>query len=153
MERVEDFFKEPAPEKLELLRKGELIETGEKLELGVKRSMRKNEIIRIVTEYMMEEHILGEEALDDLPTESTDMSAAQIELENVRIQAKLELEKVWIEQETRLRQLSIARTTQGDNNGEFDITKQVRLVPKFAEANIDEYFVHFERTALNIEWP
>ena len=40
MERVEDFLKEPAPEKLELLRKGELIEIGEKLELDVKGSMK-----------------------------------------------------------------------------------------------------------------
>ena len=56
---VEDFLKQRAPEKLELLRKGELIEIGEKLELDVKRSMRKNEMIRIITEYMMDEHIFG----------------------------------------------------------------------------------------------
>ena len=43
--------------------------------------MRKNEIIRIVTEHMIDEHIFGKEALDDLPTESTDMSAVQTELE------------------------------------------------------------------------
>ena len=109
------------------MRKGELIEIGEKLELGVKRSMWKNEIIRIFTEHMLDEHNFQKEALDDLRIESTDMSAAQIELEKVRMQVKLELEKVRIELETRLRQLSIARTTQGDNNGEFDITKQVRL--------------------------
>ena len=30
---------------------------------------------------------------------------------------------------------------------------QAQLVPQFAEANIDEYFAHFEKTALNMEWP
>ena len=44
MEWVEGFLKEPVPEKLELLSKGELTEIGEKLEFGVKRSMRKNEM-------------------------------------------------------------------------------------------------------------
>ena len=97
MEGVENFLKKPAPERLELLRKEELIEIEEKLELGVKRSIRKKEITRIVTEHMIDEHVLGEEALDDLPIESTDMSAVQIELEKVRIQAKLELEKARIE--------------------------------------------------------
>ena len=78
MEGVEDFLKEPVLEKVELLRKGELIEIGEKLELSIKRS---NEIIRIITEHMIEEHIFGEEALDDLPIESTDVSAVQNEPE------------------------------------------------------------------------
>ena len=81
------------------------------------------------------------------------MSAAQIGLEKVRIQAKLELEKALIKQETRLRELSITRTIQGDNNRDFDIFKQVQLVPKFTEANIDEYFTYFKRIALNMEWP
>ena len=81
MKGVEDFLKESARKKLELLRKGELIEIGEKLELGVKRSMRKNKIIKIVSEHTIDKHIFEEEALDDLPIESTDMSAMQIELE------------------------------------------------------------------------
>ena len=101
--------------------------------------MRKHEIIRIVTAHMIDEHGFGEEALDDLPIESTDMSAAQTELEKVRIQAKLELEKTWIGQETRIRELIIARTIQGDNDSEFVIIKQIPLVLKFAGANIDEY--------------
>ena len=29
----------------------------------------------------------------------------------------------------------------------------MRLVPKFEEANVDGYFTHFERTALNLGWP
>ena len=153
MDGVEDFLKKPAPEKLELSRKGELIEIGQNLKLGIKRSTRKNEMIRIITEHIIDEHIFGEEMLNDLPVESTDMSVEQIELENVRIQAKLELEKARIMQGTRLRELSIMRTTKGDNNREFDITKQVGLILKFAVANIDEYFAHFERTALNMEWP
>ena len=35
----------------------------------------------------------------------------------------------------------------------FEVTKQARLVPKFEETNLDGYFAHFERTALNLGWP
>ena len=77
---------------------------------------------------MRDEPILGEGALDELPIEWPDMSVAQIELEKVKIQAKLELEKAQIEQDIWLRELSFARNIQGDNNREVDIIKQVRLV-------------------------
>ena len=45
------------------------------------------------------------------------------------------------------------RTRQRDEYFAFDITKQVRLVPKFVEENAGEYFAHFERTAINLGWP
>ena len=56
--------------------------------------MKKNEIIRIVMEDMIDEYVFEEEALDDLPIGSTDMSTTQIKQEKVRIQAELELEKL-----------------------------------------------------------
>ena len=64
------------------------------------------------------------------------MSEAQIELEKAKIQAKLRSSK-----------------KSGSGTRSFDITKQVQLVPRFTEDSIDEYFAHFERTAVNIKWP
>ena len=40
-----------------------------------------------------------------------------------------------------------------ESHDSFEVTKQARLVPKFEEANVDGYFAHFERTALNLGWP
>ena len=85
------------------------------------------------------------------------MTPEQIELEKVRIQARMELERNGIEleiakiqQETRLREVDLARRGREGSHDSFEMTKQARLVPKFEEANVDEYFAHFERTALNL---
>ena len=88
------------------------------------------------------------------------MTPEQIELKKARIQAQMEfernkmkLEKIRIEQETRLRGVDLARSGRGGRHDSFGVAKQARLVPKFEEANVDEYFAHFERTALNHGWP
>lgn len=45
------------------------------------------------------------------------------------------------------------RNERRESHEAFDVAKQVRLVPKFDKANIDEYFAHFEQTAQNLGWP
>ena len=88
------------------------------------------------------------------------MTPEQIELVKIKIQAQMELErnrmvleKARIEQEMGLREVDLARRGHEGSHDSFEVTKQARLVPKFEEANVDEYFVHFERTALNLGWP
>ena len=39
------------------------------------------------------------------------------------------------------------------SRNEFDLSKQVRLVPPFNEAEIDMYFQHFEKVADSLKWP
>ena len=88
------------------------------------------------------------------------MTPEEIELEKIKIQAqmelqrnKMELEKIKIQQETRLREVDLAIRGRKESHDSFEVTKQVRLVPKFEEANVNQYFAHFERTALNLGWP
>ena len=38
-------------------------------------------------------------------------------------------------------------------HSEFDIAKNIRLVPPFNERDVDCYFVHFERVATSLFWP
>ena len=35
----------------------------------------------------------------------------------------------------------------------FNVTKHIRLVPHFKEKEVDQYFLHFEKVAQNLEWP
>ena len=35
----------------------------------------------------------------------------------------------------------------------FDATKNIRLVPKFEEKEVDKYFLHFEKIANSLKWP
>ena len=115
--------------------------------------MRKEKLVRIISEHMVDEQIFGAEILDRLPAESTNLTAEQIELEKYKLQTRLELEKAKMEQEIRLREIRLTEIRQEPDRKGFDLAKQVRLVPKFVEANIDEYFPHFEITATNMKWP
>ena len=160
MDKIENFLKEPSMEKLERLRKSEIMKIGEKLELNVENSMRKHELVRKIAEHMVDENVFVEAVLEDLPKEIIRMTPEQIELEKIKIQAqmelqrnKMELEKAKIEQETRLREVDLAIRGREGSRDSFEVTKQARLVPKFEEANVDGYFAHFERTALNLGWP
>ena len=160
MDKIENFLKEPSMEKLERLRKREIIKIGEKLELNVENSMRKHELVREIARHMVDENVFEEAVLEELPTEMIRMTPEQIELEKIKIQAqmelqrnKMELEKVKIQQETRLREVDLAIRGRKGSHDSFEVTKQARLVPKFEEANVDGYFAHFERTALNLGWP
>ena len=160
MDKIENFLKEPSMEKLERLRKSEIIKIGEKLELNVENSMRKHELVIKIARHMVDENVFEEAVLEELPTEMIRMTPEQIELEKIKIQAqmelqrnKMELEKVKIQQETRLREVDLAIRGRKESHDSFEVTKQARLVPKFEEANVDGYFAHFERTALNLGWP
>ena len=160
MDKIENFLKEPSMEKLERLRKSEIVKIGEKLELNVQNTMRKHELVRKIAEHMVDENMFEEAALEELPTGIIRMTPDQIELEKIRIQAqmelqrnKMELEKAKIQQETRLREVDLAISRREGSHDSFEVTKQARLVPKFEEANVNEYFAHFERTALNLGWP
>ena len=147
-------------EKLERLRKSEIIKIGEKLELNVQNSMRKHELVREIARHMVDENVFEEAVLEELPTEMIRMTPEEIELEKIKIQAqmelqrnKMELEKIKIQQETRLREVDLTIRGRKESHDSFEVTKQARLVPKFEEANVDGYFAHFERTALNLGWP
>ena len=160
MDKIENFLKAPSMEKLERLRKSEIMKTGEKLELNVENSMRKHELVRKIAEHMVDENVFEEAALEELPTEVMRMTPEQIELEKIKIQVqmelqrnKMELEKAKIHQEMSLLEVDLAISRREGSHYSFEVTKQARLVPKFEEANVDGYFAHFERTALNLGWP
>ena len=121
--------------------------------------MRKHELVRKIAEHMVDENVFKEAVLEELPTEILRMTPEQIELEKIKIQAqmelqrnKMELEKAKIQQEMRLRGVDLAIRGHEGSHDSFEVTKQARLVPKFEDANVDEYFSHFERTALNLRW-
>ena len=60
------------------------------------------------------------------------------------IEAKLKIEKDKLE-----KQGSSNSSTQSG----FDATKNIRLVPKFEEKEVDKYFLHFEKIANSLKWP
>lgn len=115
------------------------MEIGRKLELEIRGSVRKRvimeKIVESITIYLKRKH--WKTSL----REEENMSVTQKELEKAKILARTEIEKAKIEQETRLREMEIRRSNEEDR---FEITKQVNLVPKFAEREVEEYLEHLK---------
>ena len=40
-----------------------------------------------------------------------------------------------------------------EHRHQFDVSKHIRLVPKFSDRNVDKYFLQFEKVAENLNWP
>ena len=45
------------------------------------------------------------------------------------------------------------RSSGASTHSGFDATKNIRLVPKFEEKEVDKYFLHFEKIAESLKWP
>ena len=76
--------------------------------------------------------MFDETILEELPREIAKMTPEQVELAKARIQARvelernrMELEKARIEQETRLREIDLARSGRGGSHDSFEVAKQV----------------------------
>ena len=46
-----------------------------------------------------------------------------------------------------------ATTVAPETNTSFNVGKHVKFVPVFREAEVDKYFLHFEKVAKSLKWP
>ena len=60
------------------------------------------------------------------------------------IEAKVQMEKDKLEKQG---------SSGASSHSGFDATKNIRLVPKFEEKDVDKYFLHFEKIAESLNWP
>ena len=80
---------------------------------------------------------------------------ARLQMEKEKFELGKELKqkeldaKIKHEQEKLEKQDSSGASTHSG----FDATKNIRLVPKFEEKEVDKYFLHFEKIAENLKWP
>ena len=68
----------------------------------------------------------------------------------------LELEKQRMAHELEMKKLeagvpNLPRSNHDSNA--FDVAKYIKLVPPFQEKEVDKYFLHFEKIAVNFKWP
>ena len=53
----------------------------------------------------------------------------------------------------QLEQDKLDKHGSSTSSSQFDATKNIRLVPKFEEKEVDKYFLHFEKIANSLKWP
>ena len=76
------------------------------------------------------------------------------QLEREKEERQLEREK--LEFQIKMRELEVRERVnqiESRKSSHFDVTKNIRLVPPFQEKEVDKYFLHFEKVAVNLKWP
>lgn len=106
---VESFLREPFLDQQNKLRKYGMLEIGKHLEIGIRKAMRKASLVRVIVEHMVDDDISEEEILNQLPADVREMTLAEMELVEAKIEVRTELETARIEQEIRFREIAISR--------------------------------------------
>lgn len=96
--------------------------------------------------------------LKEMELESQKMALKKDELMHVLEMKRLEEEIKRAEEETkraeiRLREKELDASRVSSREREFDMSKNICLVPPFSEKDVDKYFTVFERVALSLKWP
>lgn len=82
----------------------------------------------------------------------------QERLEEKERQQRLEKEKMELQHELEMKKLKVQLKLGSDpcvekSSAKFDVTKHIKFVPPFQQADVDKYFLHFEKVAGNLKWP
>ena len=158
---VETFVANPTLEGLNYLRKTELIEAAKHIGVQVCVTSRKAVIREKVLQGLYANEILKEAAvLDAEPSvvyadsgskcKDAKSVEAELRLKELELQGKkmdLEMKNI----EMKMKPLEFGTCTNKPQV--FDVSRNVKLVPKFSEDKVDEFFHHFEKLASSLEWP
>ena len=159
---VTDFENEPSVAKLDCLKKSDLLQTCKHYNIDVKSSMKKAEIRNIALEYFIDENVLPEsdrEKLEKKPKD-TDLEIKKIEyecqlmkLKEKEIEAKMKEDEFAAQLKLKAMDLEKLKNMEKHPTHEFDVSRNIRLVPPFKDTDIDKYFLHFEKVADSLKWP
>lgn len=166
-----EFKKQPSLDLLRRLRKDELTKLAEYANLAVKASMRKTELLQVITDYFVQEGSLEAAELNRSGDKQTALELRKMELEFERqlqerkIQAERELQELKLQAETEwlekkleaeklieLERIKISHQEATVRN-ESQLLKTASFIPKFSERDVEQFFSCFERTAQTFNWP
>ena len=178
---AEEFLEDVTWERFDVLKKPELMTLAKELNLDVKHAMRKQEIKNMLIDRLVDDDLLDSFNLDNkvLIDDGSDsavklkqleiqremeMAKLQLEQERLKIEQKEREDRLAMEKEIKLKEIEARVQMEKDKlekqgssgtstHTGFDATKNIRLVPKFEEKEVDKYFLHFEKIAESLKWP
>ena len=153
--------------------KDDWIKLSKQYDISVRRYWRKGKVANEVICQLVEREVLEESAVELCEEESDDIALRKLELEleykereAERIMKDREAERKERERENeaerkfqlemldKKKALGLGIQSLDRNNGsQFDIAKCCKLVPEFDEKDPEEFFLHFEKIAVNSKWP
>ena len=142
------------------LKKAQLISLADALHIEYETPVKKPEIKVLVIGELVKQGLLPE----TVATGQT-MSEFEFKLAMERLQIQREEKQLTREREERdfrLRELEMrneqelrmleSKKESGSKSKNLEVVRNVKLVPKFNEKEVDRYFQHFEKIAITMEW-
>lgn len=146
---LEDFVKAPAVDIFHKCSKDNLVALAEYYEVSVSKQANKATIKSEVLTTLVERGIFPAQVSSGME-ESVRLKELEVELQRLSLEQK----KVEHQTQIRLRELELAMHRQQQlRDTQFDVSKNIRLVPQFNEKDVDKYFTLFERVAESLKWP
>ena len=162
---LETFVTEPSLQVVRTLKKSHLQQIASHFKLSTTTTTRKEELCKLVMEFLVDEELVPEETVDDLPSHAVDNNV--LELKRLELQDRereresqlklreLELREKELSVQLKMKELEKAVTPVSSPGATtaFDVSKHIRFVPQFQEKEVDKYFLHFEKVATSLAWP
>lgn len=85
-----------------------------------------------------------------------ELAFQELQLEDAQKERLLREKQMHLEHERFLKEVELkhaALNSSSASSSQFDVVRNIRLVPPFAEKNVEKYFLHFERVATVSKWP
>ena len=85
-----------------------------------------------------------------------ELAFRELELEDKEKERILKERQMHLEHERFLKELEFkhaALSSSSSASAQFNVARNISLVPPFAEKNVERYFAHFERVATVSDWP
>ena len=158
-EFVSEFETNPLVDHVHKLKKSELLSVCQHYGVDVKASMKKGDIKQLLIEAFVDENLLPESTLESVQNAvSSDVELRKLELAHQMKLKEIELKEREFEAQLRLKQLDLEaeklkQSSLKHPKSDFDVSKNIRLVPQFNEKEIDKYFSHFEKVGDKCKWP
>ena len=158
MEAIDDFISAPSEELLCQLTKEQLLSLASHYDIEIASGDKrlKDNLREALKASLAEGGVLKPSALPayqhqlDLPQ----MSDAVLEFRLKELAFKER--QMHLEHERFLKELEFkhaALSSSSSASAQFNVASNIRLVPPFAEKNVERYFAHFERVATVSDWP
>ncbi|KAL2076889.1 hypothetical protein ACEWY4_027519 [Coilia grayii] len=166
---LEEYIKAPTQEGLLSITHDELLRVAGHYKVEVRGGLTKADLQLQLIEALYSRGLFGEveKVTPELPSTPTRSSLEwkrlalrekELEWEQLKLKEQreheLKIKQMEFEQALRLKDLDIrAREAGVPLRHDFDVARNIRVVPPFNEKEVDKFFNHFERVATTLKWP
>jgi len=183
MFELTNFIADPTQDELFKINRVDLTKIAAHFKVGFRKTITKRELQILLLDSLHELGVFGdEEKMMDYPDSveggSEDLA---LQIKKLELQAKehdrvllrereewerekerqmnrerheLELKRLEMEQACRLKEMELKSRERGlTDTSDFDVSRNIRMVPQFREQEVDKFFALFERVANNMKWP